>query len=64
VTGSFDGTRIGEGAFDWLKAGESAGKTAKQAEIGVGKLPKILSIRPAVPDRPATHSGGLSLILG
>jgi len=60
VTGSFDGTRIGEGAFDWLKAGESAGKTAKQAEIGVGKLPKILS----VPDRPAAHSGGLSLILG
>jgi hypothetical protein len=45
VTGSFDGTRIGEGALDWLKSGESAGKTAKQAEIGLRELPKILSIR-------------------
>jgi hypothetical protein len=44
VTGSFDGTRIGEGALDWLKVGESAGKSAKQAEIGINELSKILSI--------------------
>jgi hypothetical protein len=49
VTGSFDATRIGSGALDWLKAGESAGNTPKHAEIGLGELPKILSIRRMAP---------------
>jgi hypothetical protein len=44
VTGSFDATRIGSGALVRLKAGESAGNTAKQAEIGLNELPKTLSI--------------------
>jgi hypothetical protein len=50
VTGSFDGTKIGGGALDWLNVGESAGKTAKQAEIALCELSKILSSR-QVPDR-------------
>jgi hypothetical protein len=45
VTGSFDRARIGGGALDWLKAGESADEIAKQAEIAFSKLPTILSSR-------------------
>jgi hypothetical protein len=49
---------MGEGALDWLKAGGLAGKTAKQAEIGVGEMPKILSIGGAAPaDQPSTGAG-------
>jgi hypothetical protein len=53
VTGSFAGTRIGVGTFDWLKTDESAGNSAKQAEIGVGGLSKILSIQQA--SQPTDH---------
>jgi len=58
VTGSFDGTKIGGGALDWLNVGESAGKTAKQAEIALCELSKILSSRQAT--RPTnTHRGAI-----
>ncbi|MCP4617980.1 MAG: hypothetical protein GY844_16295 [Bradyrhizobium sp.] len=49
VTGSFDRTRIGGGALDWLNVGESAGKAVKQAEIAVFEMSKILSSRQANP---------------
>jgi hypothetical protein len=63
VTGSFDGTRIGGGAFDRLKAGESAGKTPKQAQISLKGLWKILSSQQA---RQATYplGGRVSSIWG
>jgi hypothetical protein len=35
---------MGGGAFDWLKAGRISTKTAKQAEIRLADLRKILSI--------------------
>jgi hypothetical protein len=38
---------MSSGALDWLKAGNRAGKTAKQAEIVVSQLSKILFNRPA-----------------
>jgi len=63
VTGSFDGTRIGEGDWDRLKAGESAGESAKQAEISIGELPAILSIA-GMRTRVAPDRGGLWLFLG
>jgi hypothetical protein len=45
-----------------LKPGESAGKSAKQAEIGLADLRKIVSI--ALRDRPAAANGRLALISG
>src|SRR5689334_13903613 len=54
------GTRIGEGTLDWLKAGELAGRTAKQAEIEVGEMPKTLSSRRAVPADLLSMGGGYS----
>jgi hypothetical protein len=44
VTGSFHGTMMGGGACDWLKTGRIGAKTAKQAEIHLADLQKILSI--------------------
>jgi len=38
------GTMMGGGACDWLKTGRIGAKTAKQAEIRLADLQKILSI--------------------
>jgi hypothetical protein len=37
-------TMMGGGAFDWLKTGRISTKSAKQAEIRLANLQKILSI--------------------
>ena len=39
---------MGGGAFDWLKAGRISAESAKQAEIRLADLRKILSIATAL----------------
>ncbi|MDO9561360.1 MAG: hypothetical protein Q7J60_07055 [Bradyrhizobium sp.] len=42
-------------AFDWLKAGHGRPESAKQVEIGLAGLAKILSIQPSgQPERSGT----------
>jgi hypothetical protein len=55
-------TRRGSAPELWigLRAGESAGKTANQAEIGLKELPKILSIRQM--GAPTNHELGKAII--